>query len=325
MFRSAVTATLGGIIVAVIVLAFFLGGRLQSPEQVAADAAPPSPSLVTVAAQQRALVEPVVMRGQVRAGPSFHLLPPPGSVGDTSVVTKVLVKVGTSLVEGMVPLELSGEPMITLRLPFPLWRDLSGGMKGPDVVEVQKALGRLGHQLPVSGTWDASTQRAVSRLFSARGYDAQAGDSKAAEQLSAARTAVDDAEFAWETANTTGERIMEAQRRLDSAKDELRRAEILAGPVLPLRTVLQIDQAKRKITRVGVRLGSVLSDPRAPLLELDSADPYVSATVSAEQAKLVTPGQEGVVVDEIAGKKRLSRYLRWRQKWHLGRPVWRCG
>ncbi|MEV4630233.1 hypothetical protein AB0J90_28635 [Micromonospora sp. NPDC049523] len=293
---------LGGFVVAAIMLAFILGGRLRSPEQVAADAAPPPPSQVTVAAQQRVLVEPVVLRGQVKAGASVQLLAPAGATGETSVITKVQVKTGVSLTEGMIPFERSGEPMVALRLRFPLWRDLSGGAKGPDVTEVQLALGRLGYRVPSSGEWDPATQQAIGRLFTARGYDALTGDAKAAERLDQARSAVGEAEREWAAAVEANTRVADAKLRLDSARKALQQAELAAGPALPVRAVLRLDQVERKITGVRVRVGSVLTEARAPLLELDGEAPYISTTITADQAGLVSVGQEGVVVDEVAGE-----------------------
>src|SRR4051794_20768119 len=57
------------------------GPRLRSPQQAAADAAAPPASLITVAAQERVLTEPVVLRGKVVPGASVKVHPPAAALG----------------------------------------------------------------------------------------------------------------------------------------------------------------------------------------------------------------------------------------------------
>jgi hypothetical protein len=172
--RRRFLTLIAALVVTVVVVAagaLVIGPRLRSPEQVAADAAPPSPSLVTAAAERRELYEPVVLRGRLRSGKSVKVLPPAAAVGPNSVVTKVRVKPGDRLVEGRVVLERAGTPMIALDLPFPLYRDITPGVSGPDVAELQRALRRIGYRVDVSAEFDAATRQQVKRMFDDRGYD----------------------------------------------------------------------------------------------------------------------------------------------------------
>lgn len=163
------------VVLAVAAAATVIGRQLRSPAQLAADAAPPSPSLVTVTVEKRVLAEPVVLRGQVRAGAATRVLPPAAAVGPDSVVTKVVAERGDRVREGRVLLERSGEPMFALVLPFPLYRDLVKGMRGPDVTQVQRALRRLGHTVTVTGVYDDPTAAAVAKLYADRDYAAPTG------------------------------------------------------------------------------------------------------------------------------------------------------
>ena len=139
----AVVVSVGSVVL-LVVAAVMLGSWLRSPEQAAADAAPPKASLITVPVEERALSQPVVLRGRVLAGSSQKILPPASAVGGNSVVTAVPLKKGQSIEEGRVLVAVAGQPVFALRLDFPLYRDLVGGMTGPDVSEVQTALRRLG-------------------------------------------------------------------------------------------------------------------------------------------------------------------------------------
>lgn len=242
-----------------------LAGRLRTPQQVAADAAPPSPSAVTVPAEQRVLAEPVVLRGQVRPGGSVRLLPPPVSVGEASVVTEVPLEVGAELGDGTLVLVRSGEPMFTFVLPFPLWRDLTAGTRGPDVVAVQQALGRAGYPVPVTGEFDSATQWAISELYQRSGFAPPIVGAGTGATDPAARAAGDD------------------------------------SPGLPRTSVVRLDRPGRKVTRITVPVGTVLTDPETPLMELDGEPDYLAAMVGVDRAHLVAVGQRAEVHDDVLG------------------------
>lgn len=243
-----------------------VGRHLRSPAQLAANAAPPAPSLVTAAVERRVLAEPVVLRGKVLPGASVQLFPPNAAVGANSVVTKVPVKSGSVVREGEVLLERSGEPLLVLVLPFRLYRDITAGMKGPDVSEVQKALRRIGYHVSVTGEFDGQTQQAVKALYSARGYVAPTGEVTTPPGGPAPPSPVAD------------------------------------PPVrLPQADVVVLDAATHKISAVDVHVGDVLSDPKAALFDLDQAAPTILAVAARDQAGLLRAGQAVTATDDAAG------------------------
>ncbi|MGI5245269.1 hypothetical protein [Dactylosporangium sp. CA-139066] len=242
---------LAGVFVTVVALvagvAVVLGPRLRSPQQAAADAAPPEPSLLTARAERRALTEPVVIRGVIQPGASVKLVAPHTAVGSGSVVTKVFAKAGSRASEGTVLFERSGEPMFALVLPFPLYRDLAPGLQGTDVVQVQLALRRIGLDASKSGTFDEATAAAVVKLYQNHGYPPPAG------------------------------------RGLSQA------------------SVLVLDRADRRVSRVGVHVGDVLEDPKTVLFELDGKAATVEALAARDQQPLLHAGQSATVADDLAG------------------------
>jgi hypothetical protein len=248
--------------------ALLLGPRMRSPQQQAAEAAPPTPSLVTVQAETRVLTEPIVIRGTVVAGPSVKVLPPRSLVGPDAVVTAVKVKKGDRLREGAQVLEVAGAPVVALDLPFPLYRDLIGGGEGPDVLAVQRALRRMGYSVPTSGKLDVRTQQALAKWWHKLGYEIpRQGAAAAAPGKSAAPPA---------TAPT--------------------------GPYLPRAAIVRISD-KSSVSTVRVRRGDILTDPDAPLLELNAGPPDVVATVSKDEVGLLSAGQTATALDELSGRR----------------------
>ncbi|CRK60012.1 Peptidoglycan-binding domain 1 protein [Alloactinosynnema sp. L-07] len=280
----AVMATAAGVLVGV---GLWIAPSLKSPEQAAADAAAPPASLVTVAVERRALVEKVLLRGKVEAGVAIKVAPPVS--GPTAVVTKVLVAPKDTLVEGKIAIEVAGEPVYPLVLPFPLYRDLVDGMTGPDVHEVQKALRRLGYPAPASGVFDVATQSSVRRMYLARGY-------RPAERAGA----------------TSGEATAPTPTSATPAPPKP-----TAQVVLPKSHVIRVDRVNRVVSLVPVVVGDVLGagSPAAPpdgggpsapapgsvLLELDAGQATVVATVGHDQISSLKPGGAAEVIDDVLG------------------------
>jgi peptidoglycan hydrolase-like protein with peptidoglycan-binding domain len=268
--RTLVAAVSVAAVFALFGASLALGPRLRTPQQVAAEAAPPAASVVTVAAQERVLTEPVVLRGKVLPGGSGKVLPPRSAVGPDSVVTKVLVGVGDKVAEGRILVVRSGSPLVALALPFPLYRDLVGGLTGPDVSELQKALRRLGYGAPRTGTLDSGTQQALVRFFRDRGFDAPTAQSVKADQPQP-------------LAGT--------------------RPESEVGPALPRSSVVVLGHAGGTITAVHVKVGDVLASADAPLFELDGEAPFVAAAAGRDQASLITVGAKASISDDVTGTK----------------------
>ncbi|MFC3452317.1 hypothetical protein [Amycolatopsis speibonae] len=273
--RWIVVATVLVIVAAVVVaVGTVFGQELKSPEQAAADARPPSPSPVTAKAESRKLAEPVVVRGKVIAGSSVKVASPPGSTGDNAVVTGVKVGVGGQAAEGKVLAEISGRPVFGLVLPFPLYRDLTPDIAGPDVEQVQRALGRLGYRVPVNGKFDEASRAGLSRFYQARGYDpAAVSGAPSAKQNPGGTTPAPETP-----------------------------AALTPTVNLPRSSVVLLDSPRRKVTAVGVRVGAVLDDPKAILLELDGQPAALQVIANREQIGVLKAGQRAQAVDDTTGE-----------------------
>lgn len=271
------TGVLLFLVVAVVTAAMGIavGPSLKSPAQAVADAAPPPASLVTAQVERRVLAETVVVRGTVVPGESVKLLAPSGLTGPSAVVTAVPGRPGTPLPEGAVFLEVAGAPVIGLVLPFPLYRDITDGMSGPDVREVQKALGRLGFRVPADGVFGAATQDALRRFYRSRGYQVP------------------------DQATTPEEAPRDGQQPATGATPTSRPDR---RPMLLKAHVVRLDRADRQISAVPVAVGTVLTEPGMPILELDAGATTITALAAPEQAALVKAGTPADVAHEVRGQ-----------------------
>lgn len=200
---------------------------IQSPTDRAAALQPPAAGPVTVAVEYGPLTSTVVTRGDVGFNDTTKITITAGS-GGPGVITGKVPKVGTTIKEGMVILEVSGRPVIALTGGTPSYRSLQPGSEGADVKQLQQALDRLGYEPgEADGSYDSDTADAVAALYRDLGYDPPepAGDKAGAEKSAKAQ-------------------LTSAKERLASAKDAL--AEIRKGPKRSeeLSAQGQVDQAR---------------------------------------------------------------------------------
>jgi peptidoglycan hydrolase-like protein with peptidoglycan-binding domain len=234
-------------------------------------------------------------------GDSEQIHVPAAVAGAAAVVTSVPVKSGETIREGTVLVVVAGRPVIGLALPFQLYRDLYGGMTGPDVGEVQRALRRLGYGVTVNSKFDASTQAAIGRLYRDRGFDPPPGLAEAVAGLPGAHAAVEQAQADLDAAIAAGEGVETATAALNSAKETLATLELESGPSLTQSNVTRLT-ATGTVTAVKVSVGDVLANPESVLFEINGGQPYVLAGASRDQAAVIVTGQAATIVDEETGR-----------------------
>ena len=152
----------------------FVGSRfMTSPEQVAASAGPPPPSVITAPVELRVVSENLVTRGEVFASQSTNLLSNRAMTGAAlNVITSLPVAQGDPIQDGSVVVEISGRPVIALVGAFPAYRDLSIGASGSDVVQLQAALSEVGMSTApdTPGVFGEGTDQALRALYAGRSY-----------------------------------------------------------------------------------------------------------------------------------------------------------
>lgn len=267
LFVGGVTA--GGVV---------LGPMLRTPEQVAAESAPPAASLVLAKAEKRVVSKAVRVRGRVEAGAVTTLTVPSGLAGASAVVTAVPVAAGDTLREGSVVVEIAGEPLFALHTAFPFYRDITAGDRGPDVAELERALRRLGYSTDLDAVFEAVTQQALAQFYADRGYRVPRRP-------------------------RSGPSAPPTSRKPDGGSGTSREedTEVRGKPMLPRSHVIRIGQPPHEISAVRVHVGSVLRKPDAVLLELDRAQSTVSAVVEVQERALISPGEKAVIHDDVRG------------------------
>jgi peptidoglycan hydrolase-like protein with peptidoglycan-binding domain len=144
------------------------GSRIESPADMAARTAAPAPSPILVPVEERVLSSDVIARGTARFG-----LPQPVSIAPSALkpgggLITTLPLPNTQLTEGAVLLTASGRPVFVLQGQIPAYRDLVPDTSGSDVLQLERALVRLGVDPgAVDGTFDQETSAAVAAWYRA--------------------------------------------------------------------------------------------------------------------------------------------------------------
>lgn len=160
--------------VSIVVVALVIGGtwwvagRVQSPAQREAAAAPPSVSTIHVAVTRGELRDEITAASTVTQSVASEIaLPLPDG---QAVVTRRLVEPGNALQAGQALLHLNGRPLFALPGSFPAYRDVMEGDHGDDVAQLQRALQNLGYNVRADGDFGAVTASAVRDFYHQRGY-----------------------------------------------------------------------------------------------------------------------------------------------------------
>jgi hypothetical protein len=158
-------------VVLLAVVSWIAGSKIQSPAEAAARTAPPTPSPILVPVEERVLTSDVITRGTARFGlPQSISLAPSPLKSEAGVITTLPAR-GDQLKEGDVLLTASGRPIFLLQGDIPVYRDLTSGLSGEDVRQLEVALKRMKFDPgPVDGVYDEKTSAAVADLYTSAGY-----------------------------------------------------------------------------------------------------------------------------------------------------------
>ncbi len=272
--------------VAAIIIAFLAGTRVRSPWEHAISNSRAEPAITARVETRELPTEQTPLTGTVSLGAVRDVISRPTD-GRDSIVTAVHAKVGTAVRPGAVIGEVSGRPMIALALPFPLYRDLAPGMRGPDVRAAQTALRTLGHYRgAVDGEYGLATGAAVTKLYRAAGMtepdppaDALQARSDARKAYSAAQNGSDDA-------------------AVSSARAALAEAEMAAATPLPRAEIVTIAEAGATIVRVAP-IGTVLTEELA-VVAMRTGQPHIVARAGVDEVPSY-PVRSAVTITQLDG------------------------
>lgn len=161
-----------GFVAAIAVGGWVAGSRIESPADAAARTAPPAPSPILVPVEERVLSTNVVTRGTARYGlPRPVSIPPSTLKMDAGLITTLPLR-NVQVEEGGVLLTASGRPLFVLQGGIPAYRDLTPGISGEDVRQLEQGLKRLGFDPgPIDGRYDQQTGAAVEKWYKSAGWE----------------------------------------------------------------------------------------------------------------------------------------------------------
>jgi len=259
-------------------ITWFASSRIQSPAEAAARTAPPVPTAILVAVEERRLASKIVSRGTAHYGS-------PRTVSVTSSKLKAGPRVVTSLPatgavikQGDAVLTISGRPVFLFDGAQPTYRDLGPGLSGTDVRQLERALERAGFSPGRDdGMYDDATGRAVADLYREHGF----------EPITATRAQI---------------------AALHPVQADLVDGGPASGGVqLPADEVVFLPGLPLRVTKVAARLGAA---PGRDLVTVTNSVVSVDGALPVDQAGLVKPGTE-VLIDEpalgIKAKGRVGR------------------
>jgi hypothetical protein len=152
---------------------------VKSPAEVAAETAPPTPTVITAPVSYGMLRSTVVFRGTFSSGrivsftPSAEVAPGgSGPAAQSLVVSRIDTAVGARVSPGEVLLGISDRPLFVLAGAVPAFRDMVQGESGQDIAELQAALGEIGYSCAGDplGTFGAATAAAVRQFYATIGF-----------------------------------------------------------------------------------------------------------------------------------------------------------
>jgi peptidoglycan hydrolase-like protein with peptidoglycan-binding domain len=163
---------LAALAVAACLAAGWLAARaFESPAQRDARARPPAPAPITAAVATGRLADEVTARARIAPARAARIQP--ATAPDRAVVTSRPLHPGSLVVAGTSLLGINGRPLFVLPGRFRLYRDISDGMTGPDVLQLQNGLAAAGLLTAgvESGVYGPATQAAVRALYAAVGTE----------------------------------------------------------------------------------------------------------------------------------------------------------
>jgi peptidoglycan hydrolase-like protein with peptidoglycan-binding domain len=247
------------VMIGLAVVGWLAAQQIKSPAQIAAEAAAPSPSAITVPVQRRRLSTKVIVRGTVRFGGRSNVELGTSQIKQGSDIVTTPARRRARLDPGEVAMAVDARPVFVMPGLVAMHRDLKRGSTGPDVMQLELFLASVGFPPgTVDGRFDAGTQGAVAAFYASRGYEAFGPTDAQLDQL---RVAQQDAAVARDA---------------------------------HLQAVAAIDQARRPTTPGDVeqaRIDSVVALDALHTAEL--AVPTAQGRLETSQRLAATAGQVG--------------------------------
>ena len=246
---TRLTALALGLMLVITVVGWIGARQIRSPAQVAADTAPPKPSPITIPAVRRTLAAKVIVRGTVRFGAPQAVVLANSQLkqgGTASDIVTRAPRARTELGAGEIAMTVDGRPVFVLPGTIPMHRDLAPGDRGPDVLQLERALRRLGVSPgAIDGRYDAATAAAVSTFYLRRGWDPFGPTATQLDQLHTAEAAAAQARDA----------RLQAVSNVEQAQRTTRPADVAQARIDTNTARQAVSSATLRVSTAQARLG----------------------------------------------------------------------
>lgn len=249
---------------------------------------------VTAPVQRRPLETSVVVRGSVVNVDEVSIIAPTRSEEQSaSVVTGAPPATGSAVRAGSSVIEVNGRPIVLLAMSVPLFRDITPGTSGPDVVSLQAELRRLGFDVTgdAAGVYGAASQSAVGDLFEQAGYEPAyvAGNRGAFDAgLAAAERAVADARSAADRSRAGGAADPLLDAALSTARQAATAFKETQGVELRTNEAARISEEPAVVAGAVPTVGELIPADR-PVVTLAAPQPAAQAHLTPAQTSLISP------------------------------------
>lgn len=288
-----------------VVCTWLLSAHFQSPAQRAAKAAPPPPAAITAQVREGSLKDSISGRATVAPGRALAI---PLSAVQGNVVTGLPMREGERVTSGSVVLETNGRPLIVIQGEFPMYRDLSVGDSGPDVMQWQEFLadqGFLSDSAP-GGKFGKLTYEATLSFYRSKGYALSAGDALTSdtkqENASSPGSAVESSPQA-DDPQGNGEATEGAAPKGDATDEEASDSGVPVVPRSEIVTLKDASGALRVLPAVGDTIGEksrLEASTGAP--ELSTEIPTLESLSLREGMKVTVTFPDGKTGDGTLGE-----------------------
>ena len=301
-------------------LGWWFGRGIRSPAQIAAEAEPPDPSLITVEVERKELSANVITRADVGYD-APAILSLGGALGgrpDVLVVTAAPAR-GEDLAEGSAAIEIAGRPVFLLVGAIPVFRDMRPGTQGPDILQVEQALARLGFFTGAPDQkWDDDTGEAVRAWYQENGYQANGVSEQERTDLRTARTRVSTAtdgltaarKALQEARNPSAAAVRGARAAVADAQQAL--DELLNPPDSNVR------QAQAGVADAQQALDELLDPPDSNVRQAQAAVTAATEDLQATQTKIAeddAAAEEAVTTAQRTRERAAQAYAQAEQNW----------
>jgi len=338
--RSRALPVMVGLALVLGVAAGIVARGFISPAQVAANAKAPKASLITARVRFGVLSVPVNIRANVGDGNPVQVGAPSDLNGSLPVVTSVNVRPGQRVGQGQLLLTVAERPVFLFGGAIPVFREMSPGMHGADIAELQTGLQAAGYGVgsDASGVYGPGTAAAVAALYKAHGVTpVYAGSRSALSHLSnhvhAAMRALSSAQakLKADQNSNAGKSVIaadqaavtQAEKQLASAERALARAQKTTGAQIPMGEVVFVAHLPARVlsvdklgATVGSSSGSGSGQGPGPVrgksssaVQLGSGKVSLTGFAPITQARLLRPGMTGTAFSDVSGVRFATRVI----------------